>query len=58
MMVEGDRHLDQSLVELLFRPGGGSPNVFQHFMGLEVGRTVEQSDPSTISLLIHSLNCA
>ena len=41
VMVEPYCNLNQTLEEFLFQRWGGAPNVFEHFMGLEVSAAVE-----------------
>jgi len=53
-MVKRDRDLNQTLQEFLFGFRSGSPNVFEHFMGLEEGGTVEQFDSPQVEPRIHS----
>jgi len=55
MMVQRHRYLDQSLQELLVRPGGGAPDVFERFVGLKKGGAVEQLDSLPILLEIHAI---
>ena len=52
-MVQRNRNLNQSLQKLLLRVGGGSPDVFEDFVGLKKGGPVEQLDPFPILLGIH-----
>jgi hypothetical protein len=54
MMVQRHRYLDQSLQELLLRPGGGAPDVFERLVGLKKSGTVEQFDSLPILLEIHT----
>ena len=55
MMVERNRYLNHALQELSFRFRSGTPNVFEHFMGLKEGSTVKQFDSPPIELGIHAL---
>ena len=57
VMVEPYRNLNQTLQKRLLRNRGSTPSVFEHFMGLEVGAAVEQSDSPKIEVRVHTLFC-
>src|SRR4029077_15766095 len=57
VMVEPYCNLNQTLQKRLLRNRASTPSVFEHFMGLEVGAAVEQSDSPKIELRVHTLFC-